>query len=90
MGGLGRVRSTGGYGRKGGSRHRAVVWVSVYRRGKEKVGCDELTTIRGGLSLVGGGVCQFANLSAFRLFDFPACREVGELAGWVVRWFTPG
>ena len=27
----------------------------------------------------GGGVCQLANLSTFRLFDFSICWEVGEL-----------
>ena len=32
--------------------------------------------------LVGGGVCQLANISAFQLFDLLGSRKVGDLAGW--------
>ena len=64
---------------------RGGVWWGRVREEEERAGAA------GGIpccwccrQLVGGGVCQLFDLSAFRLVGFPACRFVGKSESWRV------
>ena len=68
-GGWSQARKHGG----GDERSRGVM------NRNDKAGCGRSGV--GGLTALGGGACQLANLSAFRLVDLLGSRKVGELAG---------